>query len=94
MFSSYTSQLDYFSQFFEYFLFIVEDRINSLQAFLEGGSAISESEQMDLFSVWVLELATEEDILAPKKEWISMSSSRYLIDPPNLANYQKNLLYR
>ena len=56
---------------------------------MEEGSAISESEQLDPFSIWVLELATEEDVLAPKKELISMSSCRYLIDPPNLVNFKK-----
>ena len=63
MSSSYTSQLNSVSQFFEYFLFIVEGWINSLQAFLDGGSAISElnSEQLDPFSVCALELAAEED---------------------------------
>ena len=71
------------------FSFFVEGWINSLQAFLEGSSAISESEQLDPFSMWVLELATEEDVLVPKKERISMSSCRYLIDPPNLANCKK-----
>ena len=39
---------------------------------------------------WVLELGTEEDILAPKKERISISLCRYLIDPRNLANYNKD----
>ena len=57
MSSSYTRQLNLFSQVFEYFLFIVQGQINSLQAFLDGGSAISESEQLDRFSVWGLELA-------------------------------------
>ena len=58
--------------------------MNPLQTFLEGGSAISEleSEEFDP-SVWVLELV-------PKKERISMSSWRYLIDSPNLAIYKKN----
>ena len=50
--------------------------MNIQQAYLEGGSAISESEseQLDPFSVWVLEVATEEDVLVPKKERISLSS--------------------
>ena len=61
--SSHTSQLNSFFQSFEYFLFVVKGGINSLQV-LEGGSAISESEQLDPFSVWILELATEEEVLA------------------------------
>ncbi len=45
---------------------------------------------MDPFSVWVLELSTEEDdILSLKKETISMYSCRYLIDPPYLATTKK-----
>ena len=91
MSSTYISQLNSLSQFFENFFFVVKGWIYSLQVFLEGGSGISESEseQLDPCSVWVLELATEEDVLAPKKEWISMSSCRYLIDLRNLANYKK-----
>ena len=44
MSSSYTSLLNSLSQFFEYVLFVVDGWMDPLQAFLEGGSAISESE--------------------------------------------------
>ena len=88
IFKRHHCQLNLFSQFFEYFLFAIKGWIYYLQAFLEGGSAM-ESEQLDPFSACILELATEEDVLAPKKEWISMSSCRYLIDPRNLSNYKK-----
>ena len=85
----YIRQLKEFSQFFFSSLSKAESTL--YKPSWGVGSAISEqeSEQLDPFSVWVLELATEEHALAPKKERISMSSCRYLIDPPNLANYQK-----
>ena len=49
MSSSYTSLLNSFSQFFEYVLFVVDGWMDPLQAFLEGGSAISESKSEPLY---------------------------------------------
>ena len=73
-------------------------RLNQLSTSLLGGrlsNARIGIRTLDPFSVWVLELATEEDVLTPKKERISISSYGYLIDLSTLANYIKksNLLY-
>ena len=53
---SYTSQLKSFSQFFEYFLLLINGRYFSLQGFLGEGSAVSESKSDELDSVLLCEL--------------------------------------
>ena len=91
MSSSYTNQLNSISQFFEFF-HLCYRRLYQLSTSLLGGRLNNIRigiRTVGSFFRMVLELATEEDVLAPKKERISMSSCRYLIDPSNLATYKK-----